>query len=112
MMRKLLMPAAVAAIPVIISGSFSSSAQASPPDETTCLNISFAKDMLMMSTTPQTARGYADELEKYNPPDTVRAAIEHFVTTGGASFGDPDNKTYDLPIATWLKQMCPNVTTY
>jgi hypothetical protein len=66
----------------------------------------------MMSTKPEGARKNADILEKYNPPDEVKAAIEHFVTTGGATPGDPDSQTNDHLIANWLKQMCPNVNTY
>lgn len=90
----------------------SSSAQAAPPDASTCLDISFAKDSLMVSTKPEDARKNADILEKYNPPDAVKAAIEHFVTTGGATPSDPDSQANDHLIATWLKQMCPNVNTY
>lgn len=90
----------------------SSSAQAAPPDASTCLDISFAKDSLMLSTKPEDARKNAEILEKYNPPDAVKAAIEHFVTTGGATPGDPDSQANDHLIATWLKQMCPNVNTY
>lgn len=90
----------------------SSSAQAAPPDASTCLDISFAKDGLMLSTKPEGARKNADILEKYNPPDDVKAAIEHFVSTGGATPGDPDREANDHLIANWLKQMCPNVNTY
>jgi hypothetical protein len=90
----------------------SSSAQAAPSDASTCLDISFAKDSLMLSTKPEDARKNADILEKYNPPDAVKAAIEHFVTTGGATSSDPDREANDHLIATWLKQMCPNVNTY
>lgn len=87
----------------------SSSAQAQSFDQSTCLDISFAKDNLMVANNPEKARGYADTLEKYGPPDTVRAAIEHFVTTGGAQPDDADlNSNRDL-ITNWIKQACPNV---
>lgn len=90
----------------------SSSAQAAPPDASTCLDISFAKDSLMLSVKREDARKNADILEKYNPPDNVKAAIEHFVNTVGAAPGDPDREANDHLIANWLKQMCPNVNTY
>ncbi|OBI94202.1 hypothetical protein A9X00_12690 [Mycobacterium sp. 1245805.9] len=86
-----------------------SSAPAAPLDQSTCLDISFAKDNLMVASKPETARKYADTLEKYAPPDPVKAAIEHFVTTLGAQPTDPDlNSNRDL-ITGWIKQICPNV---
>ncbi|ORV54931.1 hypothetical protein AWC05_13690 [Mycobacterium florentinum] len=66
----------------------------------------------MLSTKREDARKNADILEKYNPPDNVKAAIEHFVNTVGAAPGDPDREANDHLIANWLKQMCPNVNTY
>lgn len=87
----------------------SSPAQAQSFDQSTCLDISFAKDNLMVANNPEKARKYADTLEKYGPPDTVKAAIEHFVTTGGAQPNDADlNSNRDL-ITNWIKQACPNV---
>ncbi|OJZ74704.1 hypothetical protein BRW65_08350 [Mycobacterium paraffinicum] len=78
-------------------------------DQSTCVDISFAKDNLMVANNPEKARKYADTLEKYGPPDTVKAAIEHFVTTGGAQPNDADlNVNRDL-ITGWIKQVCPNV---
>jgi hypothetical protein len=49
----------------------------------------------------------ADTLEKYNPPAQVKDAIEHFVTTGGAHFDDPDYTTNNKLVADWVKQVCP-----
>jgi hypothetical protein len=47
----------------------------------------------------KTPRKAADTLERYNPPGSVKDAIEHFVTAGGAHFDDPDytknNKVLD-----------------
>ncbi|OBG65216.1 hypothetical protein A9X03_21820 [Mycobacterium sp. E1715] len=86
-----------------------SSAQPQSFDQSTCLDISFAKDNLMVANNPEKARKYADTLEKYGPPDSVKAAIEHFVTTGGAQPNDADlNSNRDL-ITNWIKQACPNV---
>ncbi|OBA76968.1 hypothetical protein A5641_19560 [Mycobacterium sp. 1554424.7] len=86
-----------------------SSAPAAPLDQSTCLDISFTKDNLMVANSPENARKYADTLEKYGPADPVKAAIEHFVTTGGAQPNDPDlNANRDL-LTGWIKQICPNV---
>lgn len=86
-----------------------SAPQGGPLDQSTCLDISFTKDNLMVANTAENARKYADKLEKYGPPDPVKAAIEHFVTTGGARPNDPDlNANRDL-ITGWIKQICPNV---
>lgn len=129
MRRKLFMLTGVVVTAVLIAGcssgksgssqtpSSSSSATqtgsaAQAPDASTCLDISFAKDSLMLSTKREDARKNADILEKYNPPDNVKAAIEHFVNTVGAAPGDPDREANDHLIANWLKQMCPNVNTY
>ncbi|WP_142393425.1 hypothetical protein [Mycobacterium sp. 4858] len=85
------------------------STQAQSFDQSTCLDISFAKDNLMVANNPEKARKYADTLEKYGPPDTVKAAIEHFVTTGGARPDDPDLDTNRDALTAWIKQVCPNV---
>ena len=86
-----------------------SSAPAAPLDQSTCLDIAFTKDNLMVAGKTEDARKYADTLEKYSPPDPVKAAIEHFVTTLGAQPNDPDlNANRDL-VTGWIKQICPNV---
>ncbi|OBG79207.1 hypothetical protein A5701_14260 [Mycobacterium sp. E3305] len=86
-----------------------SSAQPQSFDQSTCLDISFAKDNLMVANNPEKARKYADTLEKYGPPDSVKAAIEHFVTTGGAQPNDADLNSNRDVITNWIKQACPNV---
>jgi hypothetical protein len=91
---------------------YSPSAQGAPPDESTCYDLGMAKDNLMTSTKPENARKYADTLEKYEPPDSVKAAIEHFVTTGGAQPSDPDLDAQRTLIANWLKQICPKLNTF
>ncbi len=80
-----------------------------PLDQSTCLDISFAKDNLMVAAKPENARKWADTLEKYGPPDPVKAAIEHFVTTVGARPDDPDLNSNRDSITGWIKQICPNV---
>jgi len=85
------------------------SAQGGSFDESTCLDISFAKDNLMVAGNPGDARRYADTLEKYGPPDPVKAAIEHFVTTGGVQPNDADLDANRNLITDWLKQICPTL---
>ena len=105
-----LMIAGMAVIGVATVG-YSPAAQAAPPDESTCYDLGMAKDNLMLSTKPENARKNADALEKYDPPDSVKAAIEHFVTTVGAQPSDPDLDAQRTLIANWLKQMCPKLNT-
>ncbi|WP_319436281.1 hypothetical protein [Mycobacterium sp. RTGN5] len=76
-------------------------------DDNTCYDIGFAKDGLMLASTPDKARTSADTLEKYSPPDPVKAAIEHFVTTVGAQPTDADLDANRNAITAWLKQICP-----
>ena len=99
------------AVIAVATGGYSPSAQAAPPDESTCYDLGMAKDNLMLSTKPENARKNADALEKYDPPDSVKAAIEHFVTTVGAQPSDPDLDAQRTLIANWLKQMCPKLNT-
>lgn len=106
-----LMIALMAAIAVGTVG-YSPSAQGAPPDESTCYDLGNAKDDLMLATKAENARKNADALEKYDPPDTVKAAIEHFVTTVGAQPSDPDRDAQRTLIANWLKQMCPKLNTF
>jgi hypothetical protein len=53
------------------------------------------------------ARKAATTLENYNPPGQVKDAIEHFVTTGGAHFDDPDYTKNHNTVDGWVKQVCP-----
>lgn len=102
-------PTAASSQPTTSPAPPTSQTSSAPLDQSTCLDISFAKDNLMVASKPENARKYADTLEKYGPPDPVKAAIEHFVTTVGARPDDPDlNSNRDL-ITGWLKQICPNV---
>lgn len=63
----------------------------------------------MLARKPEDARSSADTLEKYGPPDSVKAAIEHFVTTVGAQPNDPDLDTNRDTITGWVKQICPSL---
>jgi hypothetical protein len=104
--------------PSSTSQATTSSPPTSPPspstqtgafDQSTCLDISFTKDNLMVAQKPEDARKFADTLEKYSPPDPVKAAIEHFVTTVGAQPNDPDLNANRDALVGWIKQVCPNV---
>ncbi len=63
----------------------------------------------MVATQADAARRSADTLEKFSPPDPVKASIEHFVTTVGAKPTDPDLDSNRDQITNWIKQICPNV---
>ncbi|MDT4999130.1 MAG: hypothetical protein QOK12_1235 [Mycobacterium sp.] len=104
--------AGTAATAVVIAGCLSGTANGEPPDTSTCYDLGGAKDDLMLASKPETARKAADTLEKYSPPDAVKAAIEHFVTTVGAQPSDPTLDANRSSIASWLKQMCPMLNTY
>jgi hypothetical protein len=95
--------------PTAVSSQTPSTAQGGSLDQATCLDISFAKDNLMVAQKPESARSSADTLEKYGPPDPVKAAIEHFVTTVGAQPNDPDLDANRDLLTNWIKQICPNV---
>ncbi len=101
-------PAASSVAPQSSSAS-TSSAPAGALDDSTCLDIGFAKDNLMVATSADKARTNADTLEKYSPPDPVKAAIEHFVTTIGAQPTDADLDANRNAITDWLKQICPTL---
>lgn len=103
---------AATGIAVVIAGCFGGTANGEPPDTATCYDLGSAKDNLMLASKPETARTAADTLEKYSPPDAVKSAIEHFVTTVGAQPSDPTLDVNRSSIANWLKQMCPMLNTY
>jgi hypothetical protein len=69
--------------------------------------VSGANVDLLASSDKDAARKAADTLEKYNPPANVKEAIEHFVTTGGAHFDDPDYTKYNKVLSGWVKGVCP-----
>ncbi|OBH88650.1 hypothetical protein A5678_15890 [Mycobacterium sp. E2733] len=62
-----------------------------------------------MAQKPEDARKFADTLEKYGPPEPVKVAIEHFVTTVGAQPNDTDLNANREALTAWIKQVCPNV---
>jgi hypothetical protein len=62
---------------------------------------------LVMASSPQAARSPADIVEKPGPPDPVKQAIEHFVSTGGGQASDPNADQTEKTIRDWVKQVCP-----
>ncbi|MGB9306117.1 MAG: hypothetical protein ACLPXZ_27890 [Mycobacterium sp.] len=103
------------------SSSSSSSTAAAPPSQSTttetapvtqldssqCVDVTGANVDLLTASDKDAARKAADTLEGYNPPSSVKAAIEHFVTTGGAHFDDPDYTKNNQTLDAWVKQVCP-----
>jgi hypothetical protein len=90
--------------------SSTSSAEAAPPsqlDTSQCVDVTGANADLLAANDKDAARKAADTLENYNPPAQVKEAIEHFVTTGGAHFDDPDFTKDNKIVDNWVKQVCP-----
>jgi hypothetical protein len=78
-----------------------------PLDADACVAVTQANLDLAVANKPEDARKPADVLEKYDPPADVKAAIEHFVSTGGAQFDDPDFESNNKLIDDWVKEVCP-----
>ncbi|SRR5271166_3473779 len=76
-------------------------------DSSQCVDVTGANVDLLTASDKDAARKAADTLEGYNPPSSVKAAIEHFVTTGGAHFDDPDYTKNNQTLDAWVKQVCP-----
>ncbi|MDT5019055.1 MAG: hypothetical protein QOD39_5215 [Mycobacterium sp.] len=76
-------------------------------DNDACVDITGANLNLAVATDHDAARSAGDTFENYNLPSDVRAAIEHFVSTGGAQYKDPDYDRYNKLIDEWVKQVCP-----
>ncbi len=92
------------------TSSATSSAEAAPAsqlDISQCVDVTGANADLLAANDKDAARKAADVLEGYNPPAQVKDAIEHFVTTGGAHFDDPDYTKNNKTLDGWVKQVCP-----
>jgi hypothetical protein len=81
---------------------------AAPLDSSQCVDVTGANVDLLAASDKDAARKAADTLERYNPPASVKDAIEHFVTTGGAHFDDPDYTKNNKLVDGWVKQVCPS----
>lgn len=77
-------------------------------DSSQCVDVTGANVDLLTASDKDAARKAADTLERYNPPASVKDAIEHFVTTGGAHFDDPDYTKNNKALDGWVKQVCPS----
>jgi hypothetical protein len=78
-----------------------------PVDASLCPDVTGANLDLLAAADEDAARKAADTLEVYNPPGSVRNAIEHFVSTGGAHFDDPDYAKNHKTLDEWVKKVCP-----
>ncbi len=90
--------------------SETTSAEAAPAsqlDTSQCVDVTGANADLLAANDKDAARKAADTLEGYDPPASVKAAIEHFVTTGGAHFDDPDYTKNQKTLSGWVSQVCP-----
>lgn len=76
-------------------------------DPSQCVDVTGAYSDLLTASDKDAARKAADTLEQYNPPASVKAAIEHFVGTGGIHFDDPDFPKNDKIAKEWVAQVCP-----
>lgn len=94
----------------VTTGSPSSETTEAAPSTTLdisqCVDVTGASADLLTASDKDATRKAADTLEKYNPPVKVKEAIEHFVTTGGAHFDDPDYTKYNKLVSDWVKGVC------
>jgi hypothetical protein len=88
--------------------SATETAPVTPLDSSQCVDVTGANVDLLAASDKDAARKAADTLEQYNPPSAVKDAIEHFVTTGGAHFDDPDYTKNNKLVKNWVEQVCPS----
>lgn len=94
------------------ASSSSSSSQSDAPapsklDSSSCVEITQANVDLATASSADAARKAGDAFEKYDLPSDVKDAVEHFVSTKGAQFDDPNYDKYNNAIEAWIKQVCP-----
>jgi hypothetical protein len=77
-------------------------------DSSQCVDVTGANVDLLTASDKDAARKAADTLERFNPPASAKDAIEHFVTTVGAHFDDPDYTKNNKALDGWVKQVCPS----
>lgn len=77
-------------------------------DSSQCVDVTGANVDLLAASDKDAARKAADTLERYNPPASVKDAIEHFASVGGAHFDDPDYTKNNKLVDGWVKQVCPS----
>jgi hypothetical protein len=78
-----------------------------PLDPSGCTDVTGANLDLAVAKNTEDAKKAADIFAKYNPPPDVQEAIDHFVSTEGAQFDDPDYQEFNTRIDEWVKAVCP-----
>jgi hypothetical protein len=78
-----------------------------PLDPSACTDVTGANLDLAVAKNTEDAKKAADIFAKYNPPPDVQEAIDHFVSTQGAQFDDPDYDKFNSRIDEWVKVVCP-----
>jgi PBP1b-binding outer membrane lipoprotein LpoB len=78
-----------------------------PLDPSACTDVTGANLDLAVAKNTEDAKKAADVFAKYNPPPDVQEAIDHFVSTEGAQFDDPDYDKFNSRIDEWVKVVCP-----
>jgi hypothetical protein len=87
--------------------SATETAPAGPLNSRQCAFVNDANVDLLAASDQDGARRAANIIAGYNPPTSVKNAIEHFVSTGGARFDDPDYPKNYKVLAGWVEQVCP-----
>jgi hypothetical protein len=77
-------------------------------DASKCADVSGANVDLLAATDKDAASKAAEILKGFDPPPSVRDAIDHFVNTGGAHFDDPDYTKNHKILDDWVKASCPS----
>jgi hypothetical protein len=72
-----------------------------------CLKLTGATLNVVSGASAEDSRKAAETIEGFNPPDDVRAAVEHFVSTGGLRQSDPQKNTLSKTINNWVEKVCP-----
>ncbi|MDT5079278.1 MAG: hypothetical protein QOJ80_3915 [Mycobacterium sp.] len=87
--------------------SAAAAAPQAPLDPSACTDVAGANLDLAVAKNAEDAKKAADIFAKYNPPPDVQEAIDHFVSTQGAQFDDPDYEKFNTRIDEWVKVVCP-----
>jgi hypothetical protein len=89
------------------SGGTTTPASKSTLSTDQCVEVTEAQLDLATAMKTADARKAADSLEKYSPPAEVKEVVEHFVTTQGMQFDDPQASTDSKILKAWVDQVCP-----
>jgi hypothetical protein len=108
-------PAASAPTPPAAGAPSVSATRPAPPpppgpgqlDGGSCLKLTGAILNLVSGTSAEDNRKAADTIEGFNPPDDVRTAVEHFVSTGGLQQSDSQKNGNSKIINSWVEKVCP-----